>query len=257
MDLRLTGRRALVCGASSGLGRAIAEGLVAEGADVLGTGRRPGDEVAPPAGPGRWTYVAADLADPAVPRRLVDAASEAYGGVDIAVLSSGGPSPSAAASLAAADVDAQVRPMLTSLIELGNLLVPSMREAGWGRIVAVGSGGVQEPIAGLVLSNVLRAGLAAFLKTLASEVARDGVTVNMVLPGMIETDRIGRLNQARADAQGIAPEDVAAAAKQAIPAGRYGTPTEFAALAVFLCSEQAGYITGEQIRVDGGTARRY
>lgn len=257
MDLGLAGRRAIVCGASSGLGRAIAEGLVAEGADVLGTGRRPVDDVAPPAGPGRWAYLAADLADPAVPRRLVDAASDAYGGVDIAVLSSGGPSPSAAASLRTADVDEQVRPMLTSLIELANLVVPSMRDAGWGRILAVGSGGVQEPIAGLVLSNVLRAGLAAYLKTLAGEVAGDGVTVNMVLPGMIETDRIGRLNQARADAQGIAPEAVAAAAKRSIPAGRYGTPAEFAALVVFLCSEPAGYVTGEQIRVDGGMARAY
>lgn len=255
MDLGLRGRRALVCGASSGLGRAIAESLVAEGVDVLGTARRPGDEVAAPAGPGRWTYVAGDLADPAVPRRLFDAASDAFGGVDIAVLSSGGPPPSKAASLTAADVDEQVRPMLTSLVELASLLVPSMRDAGWGRIVAVGSGGVQEPIAGLVLSNVLRAGLAAYLKTLAGEVAGDGVTVNMVLPGMIETDRVGRLNQARAAEQGIPVEEVAAAWKRSIPAGRYGTPAEFAALVVFLCSEQAGYVTGEQLRVDGGMAR--
>jgi 3-oxoacyl-[acyl-carrier protein] reductase len=257
MDLGLRGRRAIVCGASSGLGRAIAASLVAEGADVLGTGRRPRAEVAAPAGPGRWRYVAADLADDGAPRAIVTAAQEAHGPIDIVVLSSGGPVPSTATSIVGADVEAQVRPMLTSLVDLTALVVPAMRTSGWGRIVAVGSGGIQEPIPGLVLSNVLRAGLAAYLKTLAGEVAGDGVTVNMVLPGRIDTDRVKRLDQARADAQGMALADAVAASERSIPLRRYGTPEEFAVLATFLCSDQAGYVTGEQLRVDGGVSRGY
>jgi 3-oxoacyl-[acyl-carrier protein] reductase len=127
-----------------------------------------------------------------------------------------------------------------------------MRERGWGRILAIGSSGVAAPLAGLALSNMGRAALAGYLKTLAGEVAADGVTVNMLLPGRIATDRVAALDQAVATRQGRTVEEVATAAQAAIPVGRYGTPAEFGAAAAFLCGASASYITGTAVRCDGG-----
>jgi len=135
--------------------------------------------------------------------------------------------------------------------------LPSMRERGWGRIVAVGSSGVQEPIEMLALSNTGRAALSGYLKTLAAEVAADGVTVNMVLPGRIDTDRVAALDRARAERSGSTPEEVRAASERAIPARRYGRPEEFAAAVVFLASEPASYVTGVRLRCDGGMVRSF
>jgi 3-oxoacyl-[acyl-carrier protein] reductase len=132
-----------------------------------------------------------------------------------------------------------------------------MRGRGFGRIVAIGSSGVQAPIERLVASNAARAALAGYLKTLAAEVAADGVTVNMVLPGRIATDRVGVLDRANAERSGKTEEEVREAAKAAIPAGRYGTPEEFAAVVTFLASAAASYVTGEQIRCDGGLVRTH
>jgi 3-oxoacyl-[acyl-carrier protein] reductase len=131
-------------------------------------------------------------------------------------------------------------------------VLPAMRERGWGRILAIGSSGVQQPIPNLVRSNVARAGLAAYLKTLAGEVARDGVTVNMILPGRIDTDRVAGLDANQAERRGIDIESVRKQSEGSIPAGRYGKPVEFADVAAFLCSERASYVTGSQVRVDGG-----
>jgi 3-oxoacyl-[acyl-carrier protein] reductase len=130
-----------------------------------------------------------------------------------------------------------------------------MRERGFGRILTVASSGVVQPIPNLVISNALRSSIVGWSKTLASEVAKDGITVNVVLPGRIATDRLGELDGANAQAQGKTPEEVAAAARAAIPAGRYGRVEEFADVVCFLASERASYVTGSLIRVDGGAVR--
>jgi 3-oxoacyl-[acyl-carrier protein] reductase len=132
-----------------------------------------------------------------------------------------------------------------------------MRAAGWGRVVAIGSSGVQQPIPTLTASNVGRAALAAYLKTLAGAVARDGVTVNMVLPGRIDTDRVAQLDQGAAERTGRDVDAVRNAAEDAIPVGRYGEPAEFGAVVAFLAGQQAGYVTGEQVRCDGGMVAGY
>jgi 3-oxoacyl-[acyl-carrier protein] reductase len=136
-------------------------------------------------------------------------------------------------------------------------VLPGMRGRGFGRIVAVGSSGVQAPLERLVASNAARAALAGYLKTLATEVAADGVTVNMVLPGRIATDRTTSIDKATAERTGTTPEQARAQSEAAIPAGRYGTPDEFAAVVTFLASAAASYVTGEQIRCDGGLVRAH
>ena len=140
---------------------------------------------------------------------------------------------------------------------LGQAFGPRMADRGWGRVVAVTSVTVRQPAGVLILSNTARAGATAFLKTLATEVAADGVTVNMVLPGRIATDRVGVLDRANAERSGKTEEEVREAARNAIPARRYGTPEEFAAVVTFLASGAAAYVTGEQVRCDGGLVRTH
>jgi 3-oxoacyl-[acyl-carrier protein] reductase len=142
--------------------------------------------------------------------------------------------------------------MLLPQIALATLLLPQMRTHGWGRVLAIGSSGVQQPIANLARSNAARAALAAYLKTLANEVSGQGVTVNMLLPGRIDTRRVADLDEARARRDEIEVEAVRRASAATIPIGRYGRTDEFADVAVFLCSDRASYVTGAQIRVDGG-----
>jgi len=201
--------------------------------------------------------VEADLADPDVPARLVAEAEQRFGPVDVLVLNGGGPPPGLAADFIpeqfATAVDLLVQPHLRLVAGV----LPGMRERGFGRIVAVGSSGVQQPIDGLVASNAARAALAGYLKTLAGEVAADGVTVNMVLPGRIDTDRVAVLDRAVAERSGTTPDQQRARAEAAIPAGRYGTPEEFAAVVTFLVSAAASYVTGEQVRCDGGMIRAH
>jgi 3-oxoacyl-[acyl-carrier protein] reductase len=137
-------------------------------------------------------------------------------------------------------------------VALLRAVVPGMRERGWGRVLAVGSSGVEAPLPNLAASNVGRAALAAYLKTLATEVAADGVTVNLLLPGRIATDRVAALDEAAARRQDRPVAEVRAASRAAIPTGRYGEPAEFGAVAAFLCSERASYVTGSLVRCDGG-----
>jgi 3-oxoacyl-[acyl-carrier protein] reductase len=144
-----------------------------------------------------------------------------------------------------------------AVVRRGHLVLPEMTQRGWGRIVAVGSSGVQQPLPNLTASNVGRAALAGYLKTFAAEVAGRGVTVNMVLPGRIDTDRAARLDEDTARRTGSSVEGARAASQATIPVGRYGRPEEFAAVAVFLASEPAAFVTGEQVRCDGGTIRHY
>jgi 3-oxoacyl-[acyl-carrier protein] reductase len=252
VDLMLKGRGALVLGATSGLGLAVAEGLAAEGARTAFTGRR-ADAAREAARrfPGALG-LELDVADPESARRGVAAVTEAFGAIDILVLNSGGPPPGTAAGLTADQMADSLRTLLLAHVAMVGLVLPGMRARKWGRIVAIGSSGVDAPIPGLVRSNAGRAALAGYLKTLAGEVAADGVTVNMVLPGRIRTRRTAELDGARARASGQDPAAVEARAASVIPAGRYGTPAEFASVAVFLCGEGAGYVTGTRIRVDGG-----
>jgi 3-oxoacyl-[acyl-carrier protein] reductase len=257
MELGLTGRTALVAGSTSGLGLATARALAAEGARVAICGRRAGTarELAAEL-PGAAGFEV-DLTEPGSAERLAAAVAGELGPVDVLVLNSGGPPPGPAAGLPADAVRTALETLLLRQVELVAAVLPGMRANGWGRIVAVGSSGVQQPLAGLALSNVARAGLAGYLKTLAGEVAPDGVTVNMVLPGRIATDRVASLDRGRAEREGADVADVEARSRATIPVGRYGRPEEFGAVAAFLCSDQASYVTGEQVRCDGGLVGGY
>lgn len=257
MDLAIGGRTAVVLGATSGLGWAVAEGLGAEGVQVVLVGRDAARVEERAAMLPSAVGVVADLTDPGAPTRIAAAAHEAYGAVDILVLNGGGPAPGTASAAGPEDVDAAVHLLLKPHVALVQELLGDMTARGWGRIIAVGSSGVQQPIPNLALSNIGRAALAGYLKTLASEVAGSGVTVNMVLPGRIDTARVAHLDRAAADRTGTTPEAARQASEGTIPAGRYGTPEEFAAVAVFLAGQPAAFVTGEQVRCDGGLLRSH
>lgn len=252
MDLGLNGRTALVCASTDGLGEAIARALGAEGANVVVSGRRGkrAREVAAelPSAVG----VEADLLAEGGPAALYEAAVDAFGGVDVLVLNGPGPAPGRAVDVTEEGIDDSFRRLLVPHRTLVSLALPRMRDQRWGRVLAVGSSGVVEPLANLVLSNIGRAALAGYLKTLAAEVAADGVTVNMLLPGRIATQRVAQLDQAAAERSGSTAKEVADSAAAAIPAGRYGDPAEFGAVGAFLCSAQASYVTGTAVRCDGG-----
>ncbi|NGO11599.1 SDR family oxidoreductase [Streptomyces sp. HC44] len=255
MDLGLTGRTAVVAASTGGLGRAVAEALAAEGARVVVSGRR-GDtakEIA--AALPDAIGVEVDLDAPEGPRTLMDAARAAYGQIDIVVLNGPGPKPGKASGVSDTDLAEATHSLLLAQQRLATLALPAMRERGWGRILAVGSSGIAAPLPDLALSNAGRAALAAYLKTLAAETAADGVTVNLLLPGRIATDRVAALDAAKAAREGRTAEEVAAASRATIPAGRYGTPEEFGAVAAFLCGQPAAYVTGTALRCDGGLVR--
>ncbi|MBO0909602.1 SDR family oxidoreductase [Arthrobacter sunyaminii] len=257
MDIGLKGKNVLIPGSSSGIGLAVARALSEEGANVVLAARRRDVVEAEAARLASAVGVTVDLNDGGAPEELVRLAEEAFGPVDVLVLNSGGPPPGVAADLTAEQAAAAVNQLLLQQLRLTSLVLPGMRRRGWGRIIAVGSSGVQQPLPNLALSNMARAGLAGYLKTLAAEVAAEGVTVNMVLPGRIDTDRVASLDSAAAARAGQTPEEVRAASEASIPAGRYGRPEEFAAVVTFLAGTTASYVTGEQIRCDGGLVRSY
>ncbi len=243
MQLGIEGRIALVTGASKGLGLGIARALAAEGARVAvsSRSRRQIDQAAAAIGASAFVH---DAAEAAKAVELVHSVEEELGPIDILVANSGGPPASPDALSFSLDEwrDAYEK-LLLGAVALIEAALPGMRTRGWGRVLSLSSSVVREPSPVLVLSAAHRAGLLAALKTIAGQVARDGVTVNTLLPGVIATDRARELG---ADS----PERVAQ-----IPVGRLGTVEEFAAAAAFLCSEPAGYITGTTLLVDGGAAR--
>jgi len=260
MDLGLRGRRALVMGGTKGLGHSIADSLAAEGAALVISGRDQGrlDGAAAKlraAGAASAAGVVADAASGAAMDALADAAVKAMGGVDILVTNHGGPPPCTASEMKEEDLVAWFQVIVLSPIRIAKRLLPAMREQGWGRIIAVGSTGMQHPIPILALSNTLRASIWAWVKTMSGEVAADGVTVNVLAPGTIQTDRVTETTTKRAQQQGISFDAALAQASKEIPAGRLGTPEDFGPTGAFLASDKAGYVTGSMIRVDGGRVR--
>jgi 3-oxoacyl-[acyl-carrier protein] reductase len=257
MDLGLAGRTAVVLASTGGLGLASARALGNEGANIVINGRRGELAVAVAAALPSAVGIGADLTDPDTPRRVMDAAQEVYGQVDILVWNSGGPPHGPATDIQAEDVSAAADLVLNPFLRLLDLALPPMRSRGWGRIVAIGSSGVEQPIPDLALSNILRPAVAGLCKTLSAEVAADGVTVNMVLPGRIATDRVAENDRHNAERLGLSVDEVEQRSRSLIPTGRYGRPEELGAVVAFLCSEPASYMTGSRVRVDGGYIRSH
>ena len=256
MDLGLRGRIAVVGGATSGLGRASAEALAAEGCDLVVWSRdearlaATADELRGAHGV-RVAHVAADAATAYAAGTVADAAL-AFGEIDILVSNAGGPP---TVDPTATDPEAwatSLQLLATTPIDLATRLLPGMRERRWGRVVAILSSGVRQPIAELVYSSASRSALASWLKTTARSIAADGVTLNGVMPGRISTPRIHELDAGRAEREGRSEEEVREGQIATIPAGRYGSPEELGTLVTFLASERASYITGQLIAVDGG-----
>jgi 3-oxoacyl-[acyl-carrier protein] reductase len=256
MDLGIAGRTALVLASGSGLGRAIALSLAAEGVRIAVAGKN-----VPSITQTAATIVAAggtafplewDLGDTAAIEPNVLEVESRLGPVDILVNNTGGP-PSLPVEAISAEIWAeQFSTMVLSLIKITDRVMPAMRARSWGRVITSTSSGVIAPLPNLVLSNALRSTLLGWSKTLAREVARDGVTVNVVIPGRIATDRVRRLDAANAARDGLAVEEVSRRSAAAIPIGRYGIPKEYADVVAFLCSARASYVTGSLVRVDGG-----
>jgi 3-oxoacyl-[acyl-carrier protein] reductase len=250
MDLALHGRRALVTGASSGLGLGCAQALAAEGAEVTLVARSAERLAAAAAtitgaGHGRAVHtLEGDLADLDCIGDLVTAVEELMGGIDIVIVNAGGPPAGNFATTPFDRYEAALRLNLLSGVALCERTLPGMRERKWGRIVAITSTSVREPMGNLILSNTARAGFTAFLKTVATEVAADGVTVNSLQPGLHNTARLA----------GLYGGDISAAAA-AVPAQTLGDPADFGRIAAFLCSDSAKYVTGVALPVDGGALK--
>jgi 3-oxoacyl-[acyl-carrier protein] reductase len=244
MDLNLSGRTAIVCGASSGMGLACAESLAAEGANVAMFARRR-DLLEREADRIGALAVRGDLTNPEHLRQLVDTTVAAFGSVDVLVLNSGGPPRTTASDVTDEDIEEAVELLLLSATRLTALCLPHLRQSGHGRIVAITSSSVREPIPGLALSNAVRPGLVGWLKTLARELGREGVAVNVIAPGRIDTDRVREVYP-----DGPTPQDL-----EAIPIGRLGSPREVGDVVCFLASDRAAYVTGAVLPVDGGLTR--
>ncbi|HEV7462193.1 MAG TPA: SDR family oxidoreductase [Solirubrobacteraceae bacterium] len=248
MELGIDGRIALVTGASKGLGLGIAQALAAEGARVAMSSRsRERIDAAAAEVPGARGFVH-DSADVDGAGRLIDAVQDELGALEILVTNTGGPPAGDPLSFTREQWEAAYRSLVLGPMAMIEHAVPAMRERGWGRVVNVSSYAVREPIPYLMLSNAHRSATLAAFKTLARELAGDGITLNTVLAGMIATDRLIEL-------RGRSREAVEEDAREQVPAGRPGRVEEFAAAAAFLCSDGAGYITGAALAVDGGLLR--
>ncbi|MGE3468432.1 MAG: SDR family oxidoreductase [Pyrinomonadaceae bacterium] len=260
MDLGLKGRIALVCASSQGLGYAVANELAREGASLIICSRREAsinaaaDAIRRESG-ADILAVAADVSVAKDLDRLVSAGIGRFGKIDILVTNSGGPPAGPFDSLSRDSWDEATRVLLTSVLDLTRLVLPGMKDRGWGRILNVTSIASKQPVENLMLSNSLRAAVTGFAKTLANEVAADGVTVNNIMPGYTLTERLDELIDFLAEKESLTAEQIRGRWEAEIPMRRLGDPKEFAALAAFLVSERASYITGSSIAVDGGWIR--
>lgn len=252
MDLEIRGKTALITGGSSGIGEAVALALATEGARIAVAARRKDDldrvvAEARKAGADDAQAFVVDLSEPSSVERLLTEVRRDFGAPDIAILNGGGPKPGTFTQTTLADWDTGYQTTLRAMIELGQGVVPAMRERGWGRIVALTSTSVKQPIGNLALSNAYRVALVAAMKTLAGEVAADGVTVNCIGTGRVRTERLRELYGG--------DEAMDAAAEAEVPMKRVASPAEFAPLVAFLCGDPARYITGQTIAIDGGLTR--
>ncbi|MFC4314491.1 SDR family oxidoreductase [Steroidobacter flavus] len=240
MDLKISNRRALVFGASKGLGKAVARELIAEGVQVAIVSRDPARVTVTAAEIGA-IGIAGDVSKPGSSEALIAQAAKALGGpLDILVTNTGGPPAGPFERMTASDWQKGFDNLWMSTVESVLAVLPHMRERKWGRILAITSISAREPQPGLVISNSLRAGLLGLINSVSRDVAKDGITMNALLPGYTATERLTELG---VDDATMGPK---------IPAGRIGRPEEFAALAAFLASDRASYITGQAIAVDGG-----
>jgi 3-oxoacyl-[acyl-carrier protein] reductase len=259
MDLGLRGKTALVLGGSKGLGRGVADALAGEGVAVamLARGQEALDQAVAEitACGGRAIGLAADLADWSMVEQAANSARDQLGPIDILLNNGGGPPPLRVIGIAPEIWEAQFRAMVLVFFRLTEMVLPDMRKRGWGRILNVASESVIQPIAQIAISNTLRGAVVGWAKTLAGEVARDGITVNTLLPGAFETDRVLQVQRATSAKQGVTMEELAQQIARSIPVGRMGKPSEFGAFAAFLASPLAGYMTGSLFRLDGGSIR--
>lgn len=260
MKVDLSGRVAVVSGASAGLGRAIAQGLAEAAADVVIGSRREdaithaADEIA--RSTGRTVLgVPVDVAHPEGVERLLGTALSRFARLDILVINAGGPPPGSGLMLTDAQWEQAFQQNLMSAVRMIRGAVPAMKAQRWGRIITVITSGVKIPIPNLVLSNVFRSGVVALTKTLSLELAPLGILVNNLAPGRIRTGRSRAVDDAVAHDTRRTVEEVERESTAAIPLGRYGDPREFANAAVFLASDAASYITGATLCIDGGATR--
>jgi 3-oxoacyl-[acyl-carrier protein] reductase len=260
MDLGIKGKVAFVAAASKGLGRAVAEELAAEGASLILCARNAenlnlvAEQIAETSGV-PVLPVAADVSNADDVARAVQAGIEKFGRIDILVTNAGGPPAGGFDDLNRDMWESATRLTLNSVLELTRAVLPGMKERQWGRILNITSITVKQPVDNLMLSNSLRAAVTGFARTLANEVATDGITVNNILPGYTRTERMEELARAASEREGISEAEASAKREAEIPMRRLGEPREFAALAAFLVSERASYITGTSIPVDGGWIR--
>jgi 3-oxoacyl-[acyl-carrier protein] reductase len=260
MDLGIKGKTALVVAASKGMGKASALGLGAEGARVVMCARGEGAlkdaaaEVKQKTG-AEVLALPADASRAQDISRVVAEANRAFGGVDILVANVGGPPPGPFEAMSDDQWKAAFEQVHLSTVRFIREVLPHMKRSRWGRILAIQSSSVKQPVDGLVLSNGIRPGIAGLFKTLAGDVAKDNITVNLVLPGRIMTDRFLEHQNDRAKRSGVTLEQQMEISSADIPMGRIGTPDEFAAMVVFLASARASYITGVAVQVDGGLIR--
>jgi len=260
MDLGLQGRVALVAASSKGLGRAVAEELAAEGVSLVLCAR---GEVALRATADAIAAgydvpvlaVPADVAKPGEAERVVREGIAKFGRIDILLTNSGGPPAGPFESLTQQAWDDATALVLNSAVAFCRAVVPAMKERRWGRILNVCSIAAKQPVDNLMLSNSIRAAVIGFARTLANEVAPFGITVNNLLPGFTRTERMVELSEVTAKKEAITPEQASARYSASVPMGRMAEPREFAALAAFLASERAGYLTAQSIAVDGGWIR--